>query len=363
MQDTSGRAIYGERPQVLIDDAGMAVVTLRGIGFGATQNGTTIFPDDPPGMQTTTGDLIQLRSPLVEQPVPVLALSRDGATHFQPAAAMNSTTGDVVALSVNLASPTTLALQMQPTMLQARAPQAASLSAVDSGIELAATAMAPDLVVAAIVASSAPLVPGGSLAVKVTVQNVGSDWTSDAERYATLKVWWDNPQTRTSTVGALIDALPPGGRRTIQLSLPVPAAFDNDEQQTIRAAIVTSAAVAELDGSNNEATRNVGGMPLPKNVRVALAPGTRMTHLFWDLLADARVAGYRVYVEDAPGEIRPLGSSFNAGFVDLTAQYGVPRRYYVSTYSSRGVESEKVGPLLAAPVDGDGDTLFANGFE
>jgi hypothetical protein len=49
--------------------------------------------------------------------------------------------------------------------------------------------------------------------------------------------------------------------------------------------------------------------------------------------------------------------------VDLAAQYGLSRRYYVSTYSARGVESERVGPLVAAPAPPTGDTLFADDYE
>jgi len=203
--------------------------------------------------------------------------------------------------------------------------------------------------------------------VKVSVLNQGSAWIPDADRNAHVTLWWDNPQTRSAqTSSAGIPALDPGGRQTLQFSLPVPAVFHNDEAQTLRASIVTSAAVVELDGTNNEASRTLGGMPLPSNAIVVLAPGTRFTNLAWDLSGDARVIGYRIYVEDVPGEIRPLGSSFNAGFVDLAAQYGPARRYYVTTYSARGVESEKVGPLIAAPLAGDpsgDDAVFKNGFE
>jgi hypothetical protein len=368
MHDTRGRSIYGERPQLLIDDNGQAVVTMRGMAFGVVAgNSNNLFDDDPPGMQSTTGDLIQLRSPLADQPAPLIALSRDGATHFQPAAAMNPVSGEVMALSVNQASPTTVALQTQPTTMQSREPAGASVAAVGSGVELAATALAPDLTIESVVVANGPLVPGGNLAVKVSVLNQGSAWVPDADRNAHVTLWWDNPQTRTAqTSSAGIPALDPGGRQTLQFSLPVPAAFHNDERQTLRATIVTSAAVFELDGSNNETSRNLGGMPLPQNPLVVLAPGTRFTNLAWDLSNDTRVKGYRIYVEDEPGAIRPLGSSFNAGFVDLAAQYGAQRRYYITTYSARGVESEKVGPLIAAPLDGDpstDDVLFKNGFE
>ncbi len=367
MHDTHGRSIYGERPQLLIDGDGQAVVTMRGLSFGALAGNPVLFKDDPPGMQTTSGDLIQMRSPLADQPVPLIALSRDAATHFQPVAALDPSSGDVVALSVNLPSPTTFALQVQPTTMQSREPVAASLTAVDAGVELAAPALAPDLTIDSVIVASGPLVPGGNLAVKVSVLNQGSAWIPDADRNAHVSLWWDNPQTRAAqTSSAGIPALDPGQSVTLQFSMPVPAVFHNDERQTLRATIVASAAVIELDGTNNEIARNLGGMPLPINPIAVLAPGTRFVNLAWDTATDARVKGYRVYVEDEPGKIRPLGSSFNNGFVDLAAQYGAVRRYYITTYSARGVESEKVGPLIAAPLAGtpsDDDVLFKNGFE
>lgn len=61
----------------------------------------------------------------------------------------------------------------------------------------------------------------------------------------------------------------------------------------------------------------------------------------------------------------PLGSSPSAGFLDLSAQFGISRTYAVTSYSARGAESERsatisVMPMVAESVD---DDLFVDGFE
>ena len=365
MRDTHGRSIYGERPNVLIDDAGKAVVTLRGLGYGAVAGqANNLFPDDPPGMTTTTGELIQLRTPLSDQPVPVIALSRDGATHFQPVAALDPGSGDVVALSVNQETPTSLALMVQPTSLQFRRAAGASTTALDGGVEMTATNLAPDLAIDGLLADAKVLTPGTTVNVKVSVANLGSDWAPAAGRTATLQLWWDQPQMRlTSPVAESVAALDAGERRNYTLQITVPAGFHADERQTLRAAIALSSDTVDLDSSNNEDLLSVGGMPMPRNAHIVLAPGTHFTNLTWDASTDTRVKGYRIYVEDQPGKLRPLGSSYNAGFADITAQFGVARKYYVSTYSSRGVESEKVGPIAAAPAPEIDVGIFQDGFE
>jgi hypothetical protein len=276
---------------------------------------------------------------------------------------LNPLSGNVVALSVSLATPTTFALQLEPTSPQAREPRAATRLALDDGIELASTPTTPDLRVATINSTTSVLGPGNNMLVTVNVENGGSSWTPDAQRTATLTLWWDHPSTRgSSPVSTAIAAIGAGGRRTILLSMPVPASFFADERQTLRATIRMSAAALELDGDNNESLRTFGGMPMPQGVRVMQMAGTRSTNLVWAAATDSRVKGYRVYVEGVGGKIEPLGSSFNPGFVDLTAALAGQRRYYVSTYSARGVESELVGPLIAETLPSADDGLFADGF-
>lgn len=364
MHDWRGRGLYVERPQLLVDAAGDAVVTARGVGFDSGNPPLEFLADDPPGMRSMSGDLIQVRSALQEGNASLLSLSRDGATHFQPASALNPVSGDVVAISVNLPTPTTLALELEPTSTLARAPRAAVRLAAADGVEVTSTSTRPDLRVASINSTSSALNPGGNLLVTVIVQNDGSAWTPDADRTAKVKLWWDHPSTRAINVlNTTIPAIGAGARRTFILSMPVPSAFFADERQTLRATIQMSADAFELDGENNETLRAFGGMPMPKDARVMQMPGTRTSNLLWTLSSDTRVKGYRIYVEGADGKIEPLGSSFNAGFVDLAAAPAGQRRYYVSTYSARGVESELVGPLIAEPWPSVDDGLFIDGFD
>lgn len=365
--DEHGRKIYVERPLLNLNGDGEAVVTYRGLAYGPVPGVVNpqdnLFDNDPVGIRTTRGELMQIRSALQAAPARPVALSVNGATHYQPAAAYDSLNGEVVSLSVTVSTP---AFSLQAEQLtQPGLRSIAQTTALDDGIQMTTLADLPELFVESLSTSATRLAPGSTIPVTVTIANRGSAWNVDATHTALVRLWWDTPQTRTLTSASFtLGSIAAGGRsaRTIQVSVPTP--FGVDEKQALRVAIEVESEEGEIDGDNNESILAVGGMPVPTALMALSAPGTRFVNLVWNAPTDNRIAGYRVYVDDANGVAHPLGSSFNKGWADLTALYGRTRSYRVSTYSARGIESDLSEPVLAEPAPAlIASSLFSDGFE
>src|SRR5690606_6292376 len=154
----------------------------------------------------------------------------------------------------------------------------------------------------------------------------GAGWTPTTGKRTLLRLYWDTPATRETLYGNLdVPPLAPGQRFETTLQVPVPVTFHDDERQTLRAELLVDDPDGEIDGANNSASLSIGGMPVPTGLRALSAPGSRIVNLGWDDPADPRVAGYRIWVDDADGRPHPMGSSFNLGFADLSALYGFER--------------------------------------
>lgn len=376
VRDPHGRLLYGERPRMVANASGGVSVLFRGLAFGplagAASPESNLLPDDPIGMVTTRGELLEVRSRLAANTTYVLGLTNDAGGHLQGTLAFDEVAQEIVAISSVLPQDALLAKRLAAAPVQARA----KVESVDDGIQLSSLADLPDLALASIDSPASRLDPGATLTATVKVVNRGSDWTPNATRLATLRLFWDEPQARETHYGNVtIPALAPGATHTAAIQVTIPAVFANDERQTLRAELLIEDDDGELDGGNNAAGLAIGGMPVPANMRALSVPGSRIVNLAWDDPADARVAGYRIWIDDENGEPVPVGSSFNPGFADLSALFGFERRYRVSTYSARGIESMLSEPLLAAPaaaiiVPGDSETppstgpsVFEDGFE
>lgn len=367
VQDHHGRALYVERPTLNLNSAGDAVVTYRGLAMGPVPGRAdpedNLFDDDPIGIQMSRGELLQIRSPLQPSTVRPLSLSANAAIHFQPSAAYDPVNDEVVGISVTIETVQTRAAAVSAATSDARA--VAQTAVVEPGIDLAMVADLPDLFVEKMTTTATRLTPGSLVPISIEIANRGSGWVVDADHSATVRLWWDTPQTRTVTSASFtLGSIAAGAKFVRVFQVPVPASFSTDERQTLRAAIEVDAEDGEIDGDNNELTVAIGGMPVPTSLMAVSAAGTRFVNLVWAAPTDARIAGYRVYVDDAAGVPQPFGSSFNKGFADLTALYGRQRTYRVSTYSLRGVESELSLPVIAQPSKAEvSEDLFANGFE
>lgn len=372
VRDVHGRLVYGERPRLAANAAGGVSVLFRGLAFGARAGApsteSNFMPGDPLGVLTTRGELFEVRSLLTTGTTHALALTNDARGHLQGAIAFDPAAQEVIALSASL--PQDAAISKRAETLP---PALAKVEAVDDGVLMSSVGDLPDLAVVALTAPVTRLTPGATFTATAMVENLGSEWTPAEERIATLRVYWDEPQARETLYGNLaIPAMAPGERRSAAVTVTVPAAFASDERQSLRAELVIESDEGELQGGNNAMTLAIGGMPVPANLRALSTPGSRIVNLAWDDPADARVAGYRIWVDDEQGVPQPIGSSFHPGFADLSALFGFERRYRVSTYSARGVESEPsavivASPALAVSVEGDGvpegPAIFDDGFE
>jgi hypothetical protein len=367
VRDAHGRLIYGERPRIAPNASGGIGVVFRALSLGAIAGAASpesnLLPGDPAGILTTRGELLNITSNLSASQTVVQNLSNDAGGHFQASVAFDPVSQEMVAISGVLPAGLFKRNEQDSARLLAK------VESVDEGVQLAALPDLPDLAVETLASPATQLTPGGNIAVSIGLINGGSAWTPDDTRSATLRLYWDTPETRETIYGNVaVAALAPGARRQVDLQIPVPAAFSNDERQTLRAELMIEDDDGELDGANNAATLALGGLPVPSGLQAFSVPGSRIVNLTWDDPQDPRVAGYRIWVEDADGTPQPMGSSFNAGFADVSALFGFSRTYRVSTYSSRGVESELSQPLQAEPslaVLGEslGTSVFRNGFE
>ncbi|MEZ5439492.1 MAG: hypothetical protein R3F22_03670 [Lysobacteraceae bacterium] len=368
VKDAHGRLVYGERPRVVANDSDGVNVIFRALSVGALPGvadpENNRMPDDPVGIRESRGELLNIVSGLTANQTRVQLQSNDGGGHLQPAVAFNAASGQVVTVSTLLPAigNTIVAKRDSDVRLLAKT------TALDDGLQMATLPALPDLAMESLESSATQLTPGDDISVHVSVINAGNAWTPDANRSATLRLYWDTPQTRETLYGNLaIPTLAPGQRFETDLQIPVPADFHDDERQTLRAELLVDDPDGEIDGANNGATLSIGGMPVPQNLHALSAAGSRIVNLTWDDPADSRVAGYRIWVDGPDGTPMPMGSSFNLGFADLSALYGFDRSYRVSTYSERGVESELSKPLRAAPspaiLAGESARVFSDSFE
>ena len=237
--------------------------------------------------------------------------------------------------------------------------------AVDGSVEMSAIPASMDLVLEEIETPTTQLVGGQPISVMVTVGNRGRRYQASEDGPAKLVLRWDSPTGVGTPFGSQdLSTIAGGGSTDFVFDLTVPAGFKNDQVHVLYATVVVDPAVTELYGDNNQQSRRFGDLPVPQTIRSEIQPGTPWVQLSWDHIADARVAGVRVYAEDVAGQILPLGSSGVDGFLDLSAQFNAPRTYYLTSYSASGQESQRSDPLVASPTLAPAPpAIFSNGFE
>ncbi|MEZ5484936.1 MAG: hypothetical protein R3F01_07255 [Lysobacteraceae bacterium] len=368
VKDEYGRPVYGERPRLVANAEGGVNVAFRALSFGALPGAanpeSNAIPSDPPGIRSGHGELLNIVSKLSSAQTRVQLQSNDGAGHLQPAIAFDPANQQVVTVSAQLPAEI-----LGVSRLATEGPRLlAKVQTLDDSLQMATLPVLPDLAMETLQSDATILTPGAEISVNVGVINGGAGWLPTTGKRTLLRLHWDTPATRETLYGNLdVPALAPGQRFETTLQVPVPVAFHDDERQTLRAELLVDDPDGEIDGANNSASLSIGGMPVPTGLRALSAPGSRIVNLGWDDPADPRVAGYRIWVDDADGRPQPVGSSFNLGFADLSALYGFTRSYRVSTYSERGVESELSEPVLAAPspaiLTGESARVFSDSFE
>lgn len=366
VKDRRGRSIYADKPQPVWGLDGTVFVGYRGVNYGVDSAGTRRnYAEDPIGIRFKSGEAMLFTTNLSAAQVQPVALTTDGGGYSAVDIAYDSTTGVISAATVRTpaiaanAMARTHKLGIEPDQVAA----SASVQLISNDVVVATRALGADLAITDIVTSTDPIVPGGSRIVDVTVINRGTPYVPGAAAPASVRADWDNPAA--TTVPAATVALAPlasGATRTIRMTVPMPSAFSNDEQHVLFIRTVGGSDFEDVDASNDQRSIALGGMPTPLEVVSATQPNLPMVRLEWTGSADPRVKGYRIYRQDGTGPVIPLGSSRVAAFVDISAQFGQTRTYFVSTYSQRGIESplSEGIPVKTEQLPGG---LFKDGFE
>lgn len=365
--DAHGRAIYGMAPRLMKGPGGSPLVIMRSFGFGPDSSGQQVLPGDSIGGATLSGDLVSIAIDPILGQAAVRPLSNDGQVHFQSAAAFDPVRGESIALSSVLSSS---ALAANAEALSKRLGPAADTSRAmatlsNGGVALHAAAISPDPAVIALRSEATQLNPGGGLTVTATVANLGAELSAEQAALGRIQFRFDTPTgTDTPLVSLALPALKPGEVREVPIVLLVPQHYSVDEGRDLYALLVLDEALEQADGENDSALLRIGDLPVPFALESARTPGEPFVWIGWDDADDARVLGYRVYVEDTPGEITPLGSTPVKGFLDLSASYGQQRTYYVSSYSASGTESPLSNAVVAeAPSAPMFEPIFRSRFE
>lgn len=367
--DEHGRSIYAERPKLITDGNGDSSVIARIQRFGADGSGPVLRDDDPPGVALGSGDLIQLRQVEGSTQSRVTQITADGESHLQSNAAFNPGTNEIATVSVRATNPALRLLSAKYRELYPAAAKGYGKSvAVDDGLGLSSVPATPDPTLLTLTSATRNLTGGTPVSVQIVVANRGGGYDPARDGAMNLELRFDAPTgTAAPAMTIALAAIDGGGEFATTLNIPVPIEFKPDEPHTLFANLVAlNADWQELDADNNAATLEFGAMPVPHTLVSEIKPGLPFAGIAWEVETDARVAGYRIYAEDIPGQSFALGSSAVKGFLDLTSRFGQPRSYRVASYSARGIESALSEPISVTPRERTSaatDAVFGNGFE
>jgi hypothetical protein len=369
-KDEHGRKVYVERPKLVLDEAGEPTVVARLQRFGMADDGTLSRPQDPPGAAIGSGDVVQLRSINNSSRARVSLLTADGDGHMQLAAARNPATNEIAAVGVRAADPAVRRIASKYLALYPQSGRALGKTIqVDDGLSLSSMPATLDPAIESMTSTTRNLKGGETVLVDVVIANRGAGFDPARDGALNLELRFDN-ETDASAPHKLValPAIAGGDSTTLQVSMTVPAPFFEDEPHTLFARLVPeSDEWLELDGDNNTARIDFGALPVPHTLRSELQPGLPAALLTFEVEDDPRVVGYRIHAQDDVGTRFALGSTAAKGFLDLAAGIGQTRRYVVTSYSARGIESEFSAEIAVTPRPAvDAPTaieLFADGFE
>ena len=360
--------VFGLKPKEpdTVDKAAAAPAPKAG-GIGYVGPSTMLVTA---GLLNGAGDQMRFSIDYATGEVTPIALTVDGLGYYGLVAAFDAVNERVI--SIGSPNPAAMAPPLMARLLKSvdaldHRGAAKSIAVVD-GVELSMLPELPDLAIIGIGIAASQVAPGQPLTANVTISNLAAAYDTATDGIARLELRWNAP-TGTGQPLAQVElaSLAAGASRTVPVAFTTPAAAFSDESHVLYARIVPAASLAEVDGGNNEARFEFAGLPIPEALRFVTAPGVAAVQLNWDAPDDPRVIGWRVYRRSAAGDWEPLGATLEKGFLDLSAQFGVPRTYAVASYSARGVESSlseslSAAPEAASPAPGD-DALFRNGFE
>jgi len=328
--DEVGNPVLGEAPQLYPAGANSEDTLLAFRRFGDAE---TI------GL---TGQMAMSKNGL-----PPLPYTNDLNQHWLPAFAVDFTTGD--AMLVNVSESFGLSATERATLEQklASASRAARPAAETSSFPVpgggdletirilpdADPALDPDLVLSQRHASA-----GASVAVTATVRNLGPGVTGDL----TLEFYDGTAMTGTLIYTRSLTSLI--FNESVSVSTTVTAAGG---AQPLTARLVVEGGT-DSDGTNNEATADLGALPAPKTLDVQKSSQYEdALMLSWVAPAVPGVAGYRVFRSTSSGGPYDLIAATTTPFLtDRDLARGATYYYVVQAYDAAGVRSPLSGEAM-----------------
>ena len=365
--DTLAPDKAGTVTAALVDGAGNVSVVMRGTGFGEGTNGVQRTDNDPIGMVAHTGELVSFATARGQPIVTLQPLSVDGAAHYAPSAAIDPELGAIVALSTRSADlPQPFRAKLAAAGVEARPARAAAMEAEPDMVVYSAE-QGVDFAVESLTTTATQLTAGATIPVQVRVRNGGGDYQS-LPAFAAWQVVlsFDAPYEAggANLASRGIPSLASGQATTFSIPVTVPAGFSADQAHVLYARIYrTNNPIGDVNNTNDEAHLELGGMPMVFGVTAGSVPGTPFVQLRWEPVSDPLLGGYRVWYHDGDGDWKHLGSSFNPGFLDLSAPVGTERSYRITSYSKNAIESPPSDAAAATATLIVEDAMFGNGFE
>ncbi len=344
LQDVHGREIFAERPVLTTDSAGRSTITFRGLGFAPNANGTALlYPEDMPGMRQRSGELVQAEVNFNQPTVGLLYLSHDGQVNWNQAAVYDPVHDRIVTVGLRGLFP------IQPAVQGVQEGRAlAPGEAAPDALLMVSTGRLPDFELVS-AAPANPYPQPGPVTVTVQVRNNALEWQGTLTRTLDLAATWDKPYGSGTPAGeASLTGLRSGETLTVTMALSQPVNLDIAHRLFIYAN--PKQTIAEQSATNNSLDIQVGGLPPPLNVEAATRKGQPQVFLKWMPLDDPRLAGYRIYRAQDGGPLQAVGSTFVAGFVDLTSQAGVDYTYAVTSFNQPGFESRLSSLVYITPA-------------
>lgn len=357
-RDGFGRDIRAEAPKVV--RTGQSVqIAYRGLGYGPDAEGQRILPGDPPGTIDGTGEFMSLVPHFSAfGNSPPLAISGNGAAHFNPQLFQHPISGALVGVSNSFSLAQAGAGSLVDTLPFKAGRGLAHMKQLEPDLAEFSLAEVPDLVLLDADAQDPWAEPGGLLRLRVLVANRGPRASPTQVLGASWGGPWDSgvPQQRLD--------LPPfgdAGSLLIELEVQVPEALPGRGPRDLHLVLDPLQREPDLDRSNNGLVLEVGALPVPRELRIHTAANERHALIEWEIDEDPRVRGFQVYREFAAGDWQPIGASESPGFVDLMTVPGESYRYRIASFDGEGAESDLSAAVSVIPRSSD--PIFESGFE
>ncbi len=343
--DNHNRSIHAEHPILTLNANGNGIITFRGVGFGQVSGDFVSFPEDPIGMVSLTGEAAQVQVDFATTTHSPSYLSSDGAVNWHPAAVFDPLQLQTHVVSVKGAAPILSAqLKAQHASSQVRfAPHTTQAVANNPSLVFFDVPQAADLIVEDVTPWPDRWNPQFVL---FHIRNAGPI-TSNVQAPVKIVASWDGmPSVGTFAGLQTISSVAPD--QEIYSSINLAPSVDLTIPHTLYVTINPTLTTPEINVANNTLTTTAGGLPAPTNLEAYGQQGSSIVYLYWQpgvFPIDDRTAGYRIYRSTDGGPIVPIGSAFDFGYADVTADLNHTYQYFVTTYNVDGVESDVSVPI------------------